>query len=73
MTQAESVELNQLLELYDRSVIRRARALALLSFRGFALPNRADLPEPLTDDDAEDTQIAARAIWVSINRHPHGD
>lgn len=44
LTPAEQDEQTALLELYDRSVLKRARALALLSLRGYALPKRNDWP-----------------------------
>ena len=36
---SEETELAHLLELYDRSVLRRAKALAILAQRGYELPN----------------------------------
>ncbi len=42
LTAAESSELSSLLETYDRSVLHRAKALAILAHRGYDLPNRAD-------------------------------
>jgi hypothetical protein len=50
LTAAESSELAHLLDLYDRSVVRRARAFALLAHRGYQIPDRVDLPGP-TDGD----------------------
>jgi predicted transcriptional regulator len=38
LTAAESAELADLLDLRDRAVLRRARAMAILSHRGFELP-----------------------------------
>ena len=59
LTSAESAELAQLLEWYDRSVLRRARALAILSLRGYVLPDRVDLPDSTPDDDDyQDSQAA---------------
>jgi hypothetical protein len=46
---AESAEMQSLIDAYDRSVLRRAKALAILAQRGYELPERADLP-PVTDD-----------------------
>lgn len=40
LTSAESAELDHLLEQYDIAVLRRAHALALLSQRGFRLPDQ---------------------------------
>jgi hypothetical protein len=42
LTPAESSELSQLLEQYDRSVLRRAKALAVLAQRGYQIPDLAD-------------------------------
>ena len=44
LTTAESAELSQLIEGYDRSVLRRARALAILAFRGCEIADRTELP-----------------------------
>jgi hypothetical protein len=41
LTGAESSELSHLLEQYDRSVLRRAKALAVLAQRGYHIPNLA--------------------------------
>ncbi len=38
LTSPESEELTHLLDLHDRAVLRRARAFALLAFRGYAIP-----------------------------------
>ena len=46
LTTAESSELTELLESYDRSVLRRAKALAVLAHRGYEVSNRSDLPVP---------------------------
>ncbi len=40
LTAAESSELSQLLEQYDRSVLRRAKALAVLAQRGYQIPDQ---------------------------------
>lgn len=60
LTAAESAELAHLLDLYDRSVLRRARALAILAHRGYEIPDRVDLPDA-TDDNTEDPQASAQA------------
>lgn len=53
----EEREQKQLLDLYQRSLLQRAQALALLAYRGYDLPDRTDLPDPLdADDDANDFQ-----------------
>lgn len=58
LTVSESAEQSQLLLLYQRSVVRRAHALAILSFRGYDLPVRTDLLDVLdTDDDGDTLQI----------------
>jgi len=44
LTAAESAELAQLVDLYDRAVLRRARALALLAFRGYDVTDPNGLP-----------------------------
>ena len=49
LTPAEKDEQAESLELYDRSVLRRARALALLSLRGFAFPERNDWSNQLNN------------------------
>ncbi len=43
LTVAEAAELAQLLEAYDRAVLRRAHALAVLVHRGYELPERTAL------------------------------
>ena len=40
LTVAEAAEVAQLLEVYDRAVLRCARALAILVHRGYELPDR---------------------------------
>lgn len=50
LSAAEKAEMTRLLDLYDRAVLRRAKALAILAQRGYELPNRSDLP-PTADDD----------------------
>jgi hypothetical protein len=51
LTAAESAELEHLLDLYDRSVLRRARALAVLAHRGYDIPNSPNLPDTISDGD----------------------
>ncbi len=41
LTAAESSELTQLVEFFDLSVLRRAKALAILAQRGYHIPDRA--------------------------------
>ena len=41
LTPAESSELTDLMEQYDRSVLRRAKALSILAQRGYSIPNQA--------------------------------
>jgi predicted transcriptional regulator len=43
LNKAEAEELAQLLELYDRAVLRRARALSILAYRGHELPDQTNL------------------------------
>ena len=50
LTNAESAEMAHLLELRDRAILRRARALAILSQRGHAIPDRVDFSESRDDD-----------------------
>ena len=57
LTLAERAEQTHLLDLYQRSVLRRAQALALLAYRGYDLPTRLDLPESL-EADGDDIQAA---------------
>lgn len=40
LSAAESVELAHLVDLYDRAVLRRARALAILAYRGHAVADQ---------------------------------
>ena len=51
LSAAESVELTYLVDLYDRAVLRRARALTILAHRGFAV---ADQDGPLDSHGNED-------------------
>jgi hypothetical protein len=51
LSAAESAELAQLADLYDRAVLRRARALAILAHRGFAV---VDQDGPLDSHGNED-------------------
>jgi hypothetical protein len=55
LTQAESAELDYLLEQYDIAVLRRAHALALLNQRGHQLPDQNQLPKN-SEDDGEDPE-----------------
>ncbi len=58
LTAAESAEQAHLLEQYQHSLLRRAYALALLAYRGYALPQRDDLPHsPEGDDHGDVLQI----------------
>jgi hypothetical protein len=49
LTAAESAELRSLVDLYDRAVARRARALAILAHRGYAIADDGHL-SGATDD-----------------------
>ena len=51
LTAAETTEQARVLDSYQRSMLRRARALAILSYRGYTLPDRADLLDSTDDDD----------------------
>jgi len=42
----EKAEQEQLLAAYDRSVLRRAQAFAILARRGHQIPQRSELPRP---------------------------
>ena len=55
LTAAEATEQARLLDSYQRSVLRRARAWAILSYRGYALPDRTDLGDSTNDDDDAQT------------------
>jgi hypothetical protein len=46
LTAAEAAELDHLMEVYDRSVLRRAKALAILAQRGYQLPNQSVATQP---------------------------
>jgi hypothetical protein len=50
LTATEASELAHLLDEYDRAVLRRARALAILTQRGYEFPERADWSGPLGDE-----------------------
>jgi hypothetical protein len=50
LTPAETAELTGLIEAHDQAVLRRARALALLAYRGYPVARRTDLPRLLHDD-----------------------
>lgn len=55
LSSSEEREQAQLLDLYQRSVLQRAQAFALLAYRGYDLPDQADIPdEPDADDDGYD-------------------
>ncbi len=49
LTDAEAAELTQLIDAYDRAVLRRAKALALLAQRGFDISPRVDRPSSADD------------------------
>jgi hypothetical protein len=51
LSAAESAELAHLVDLYDRAVLRRARALAILAHRGFAVANQDNPPDSHGDED----------------------
>lgn len=55
LTPSESNEQTQLIELYQRAVLRRARALALLQFRGYSLSDQTAFDLSTADDDAENS------------------
>src|SRR5919202_1317083 len=44
LTDAEAAELTHLIDEYDRAVLRRAKALAILAQRGYDVAHRRDLP-----------------------------
>jgi hypothetical protein len=50
LTPAESAELQSLIDQYDRSVLRRAHALAVLAHRGHDVSQRSDLPQLAEND-----------------------
>lgn len=55
LSSSEEREQMELLDLYQRSVLQRAQALALLVYRGYDLPERTDLPDqPDVDNDGYD-------------------
>lgn len=49
LTSAEEAELTQLIDAYDRAVLRRAKALAILAQRGYAISPRVNLPTTADD------------------------
>lgn len=49
LTEAENKELQSLLDLYDRAVLRRAKALAILAQRGYDIDRVGEWP--VTTDD----------------------
>lgn len=50
LTDAEEAELTELMRAYDRAVLRRARALALLSQRGYDISAQVSLMHTSDDD-----------------------
>jgi hypothetical protein len=59
LSSIEAVELKQLLDLLDQSILRRAQACAILAYRGYDLPDQANLNNSTIDDDTKDTQTVA--------------
>jgi hypothetical protein len=49
LTEAESGELQSLLDLYDRAVLRRAKALAILAQRGYDIDRVGQWPVVMAD------------------------
>ena len=77
LTVAESSELVQMLELFDRSVLRRAKALAILAQRGYEIPNQTAFNGG--DDEGAATPrrsvigfAGVRAIDANTACHPNG-
>jgi hypothetical protein len=58
LTHVEKAELSQLTDLYDRAVLRRAKALAILTQRGHELPDRTSLPDK-DDGDQQYSGLSA--------------
>jgi len=59
LSSSQAREQAELLELYQRSVLQRAQALALLAYRGYDLPDRTDFPDHLdSDEDGYDFETA---------------
>jgi len=53
LTSAEAAELAQLIDLRDQAVLRRARALSLLAYRGYEVLAQSSTAKTI-HDDAED-------------------
>lgn len=53
LTSAEAAELTQLIDLRDQAVLRRARALSLLAYRGYEVPVQSSAAK-MIHDGAED-------------------
>ena len=51
LSPAESAELAHLVDLYDRAVLRRARALAILAHRGFVVADHGSSLDSRDDED----------------------
>jgi hypothetical protein len=49
LTGAEAVELTHLIDAYDRAVLRRAKALAILGQRGYDISARVEQQLPMDD------------------------
>ncbi len=58
LTPEETSALDELTELYDRSVLRRARAFALLAYRGYGLPTHNNLPPATVNNKDENSPEA---------------
>jgi len=56
LSAAESAELTHLVDLYDRAVLRRARALAILAHRGFAVADQDSPPDSHGDENLTEEQ-----------------
>lgn len=67
LTSAESAEQTHLLALYQHSLLRRAHALALLSYRGYNLPQRNDLPDFLeSDENGDDMRVVFSGCGLGV-------
>lgn len=62
LTAAESSELTHLMEQYDRSVLRRAKALSILAQRGHSIPDQAAF-----NGGSDDGSIRARQATEGEN------
>ncbi len=51
LTDAQATEMASLLDSFDRAVLRRARAFAILAQRGHPIPDRQDLPRAMDADN----------------------